>query len=279
MGRLVKKISYIVCAIFLIAIAVNLFLAPHSIAAGGLTGLSIILEELLNINRATIILLGNILVMLSALVFLGREMFLNTVLGAGLLPFAVRLVPAHMLVADAMLSMIVGSVLFGVAVAVLYANKASSGGTAVPPLIFKKYFGLNTSIGLFLADGIVVLLSLLVFSVDSFFYAVFSIFITSVTMEYMATGVNKKKMVYILSAENERITQEVLTKLNRGVTQVPVIGGYGKTQKQMLMVTLDRKGYQELKEIVSRFDPKAFMITDTVSDVHGEGFSYDSGSV
>ena len=279
MGRLIKKMSYIVCAIFIIAIAVNLFLAPHSIAAGGLTGLSIILEELLSINRATIILIGNILVMLSALVFLGREMFLNTVLGAGLLPFAVRLVPAHMLVADAMLSMIVGSVLFGAAVAVLYANRASSGGTAVPPLIFKKYFGLNTSIGLFLSDGIIVLLSLLVFSVDSFFYAVFSIFITSVTMEYMATGVNKKKMVYILSAESERITQEVLEKLNRGVTQVPVIGAYGKTQKQMLMVTLDRKGYQELKEIVSHFDPKAFMITDTVSDVHGEGFSYDSASV
>lgn len=279
MGQFVKRIASIVSAIFIIAVAVNLFLAPHSIAAGGLTGLSIILENLLSINRATIIFIGNILVMLSALLFLGKEMFFNTVIGAGLLPFAVGIVPAATLVYDPMLSMIVGSVLFGVAVSILYANKASSGGTAVPPLVFKKYFGLNTSIGLFLSDGIIVLMSLLVFSVDSFFYAVFSIFITSLTMEYLENGMNKKKMVYILSSKNEAITKEVITKLKRGVTQVPVVGAYEQKEKKMLMVTLDKKGYQELKEIVGHFDPKAFMITDTVSDVHGEGFTYDSGSV
>lgn len=279
MGQFVKKIVSIVCSIFLIAIAVNLFLAPHSIAAGGLTGLSIILENLLSINRASIILIGNIIVMLSALLFLGREMFLNTVLGAGLLPFAVQLVPATTLVNDPMLSMIVGSVLFGVAVSVLYKNKASSGGTAVPPLIFKKYFGLNTAIGLFLSDGIIVLMSLLVFSVDSFFYAVFSIFITSLTMEYIENGMNKKKMVYIVSKANEAITNAVIKDLNRGVTQVPVIGAYEKKEKKMLMVTLDKKGYQELKDIVAKFDPEAFMITDTVSDVYGEGFSYESKTV
>jgi len=177
-----KKLGFIVLAILIVSICVNLFLGPHYIASGGLTGLAIILEDLFSVDRSIIVLIGNFLVLVLTFFLLGRETFLNTVIGALLLPLFLGFVPHHMLIADPVLSMILGSILFGVAIAILYANHASSGGTAVPPLIFEKYFNLNTSIGLFLTDGIVVLLSLFVFSVRSFFFAIFSILITSLTM-------------------------------------------------------------------------------------------------
>ena len=158
-------------------------------------------------------------------------------------------------------------------------NNASSGGTAIPPLIFKKFFGLNTAIGLFLADGVVVALSLMVFSVEAFFYAVSSIFITSVTMSYIENGMNKKKMVYIISDMYSAISNAVLNEIGRGVTMIPVVGAYEQSQRQMLMVTCDKRDYQKLIVTVNKYDEKAFMITDTVSDVHGQGFSYQSGTV
>ena len=279
MIKWIKKVGYIVLAIAIVAFCVNMFLGPHAIAAGGLTGLAIILESLFGFDRSIVVLVGNGIVILAALLFLGKEAFLNTVIGAGLLPVFIYLVPHYMLVTDPMLSMVAGSVLFGIAASILYANNASSGGTAVPPLIFKKYFGMSTSLGLLLSDGVVVLLSLLVFSVDSFFYAIFSIVITSLTMRYIETGINKKKMVYIISEQSETITEDILTKVGRGVTLVPVIGAYERTQKQMIMVTLDGRNYRDLLDIVQAHDTEAFMITDTVSDVHGEGFTYESGSV
>jgi uncharacterized membrane-anchored protein YitT (DUF2179 family) len=256
-----------------------MFLGPHNIAAGGLTGLSIILEHLSGLNRSVVILIGNAAVLICALIFLGKEIFIKTVIGAALLPVMIELIPRITLISDTMLSMVAGSALFGVAVSILYANKASSGGTAVPPLIFKKYWNLNTSVGLFLTDGAVVLLCLLVFSVDSFFFAVSSIFITMATMNYFENGINKKKMVYIISDQHETITQEILHNIGRGVTLIPVQGGYRKNDRQMLMVTLDAKNYQRLLTIVNHHDERAFMITDTVSDVHGQGFTYESGSV
>jgi len=279
MIKWLQKIGFILFAIALIAFCVNMLLGPHAIAAGGITGLAIIVESLFALDRSITILIANGIVLVLALLFLGREVFLNTVIGAGLLPVFVYLTPQHMLVTDPMLSMVAGSVLFGVAVSILYANRASSGGTAVPPLIFKKYFGLNTSVGLFLSDGIVVLASLFVFSVDSFFYAIFSILITSITMSYIESGMNKKKMVYILSDQSELITADILTKIGRGVTLVPVIGAYEREARQMLLVTLDAKNYRELRNIVNRHDKEAFLITDTVTDVHGKGFTYESGSV
>jgi uncharacterized membrane-anchored protein YitT (DUF2179 family) len=256
-----------------------MFLAPHNIAAGGLTGLAIILEELLGFDRSIVIMIGNAAVLLMTLIFLGKEVFFNTVIGASLLPLIIGLVPKVTLVQDTMLSMLVGSVIFGAAVSILYHNKASSGGTSVPPLIFKKYFKMNTSIGLFLTDGIVVALCLLVFSVDAFFYAVSSIFITSATMSYLENGINKKKMVYIISDLHEAISKDILYDIGRGVTVVPVIGAYNQDERRMLMVTLNKKDYQKLLAIVDKYDKKAFMITDTVTDVHGQGFTYESGSV
>jgi len=170
-------------------------------------------------------------------------------------------------------------VLFGVAVSILYLNNASSGGTSIPPLILKKYLNLNTSVGLFLTDGIVVILCLLTFSVDSFFYAIFSIFITSVTMNYIETGINKKKLVYIISDMHEAIAGDILSEVQKGVTIVPVIGAYRQRELRMLMVTLESRKYQQLVSIVNKHDKRAFMITDTVSDVHGQGFTYESGTV
>jgi len=256
-----------------------MFFGPHNIAAGGLTGLAIILERLLGLERSLVILVGNAILLVVTLIFLGREIFFNTVIGAILLPVFIGIVPQITLVKDTMLSMMVGSVIFGAAVSILYFNKASSGGTAIPPLILKKYFNISTSVGLFFTDGVVVILCLLVFSVDAFFYAVSSIFITSAAMNFIENGINKKKMVYIISDMNDSITKEILHDIGRGVTIIPVIGAYKQSKRQMLMVTLGTKDYQQLLSIVDKYDKKAFMITDTVSDVHGQGFTYESGSV
>jgi len=279
MRKWVKKIAWIVLAIAVLSVCVNMFLAPHDIAAGGLTGLAIILESWIGVSRSIIIYAGNAIVLVLTFFFLGKEIFFNTVIGAALLPLFISFTPRITLISDRMLSMIIGSVFFGIAVSILYRNNASSGGTAVPPLILKKHFNLSPSIGLFLTDGIVVALSLFVFDVDSFFFAIMSIFITSAAMSYIENGMNKKKMVYIISKQHEQITQDVLHKIQRGVTQIPVVGAYKKNEKQMLMVTLGKKDYQQLLEIVDNYDKEAFMITDTVSDVHGEGFTYESGSV
>ena len=275
----VKKLIWITLAIIMLAVGINMFLGPHSIAAGGLTGLAIILEQWFGLDRSTVIMIGNGGLLIVTFIFLGKEIFFNTVIGASMLPFLVRIIPQYNLVADPMLAMIIGSVLFGIGVRILYSNNASSGGTAIPPLILKKYFNLNTAVGMFISDGFVVILTLFVFSVDSFFYAVISIFITSVTMNYLENGLNRKKMVYIISSKHDEIVEEVLHNVGRGVTIVPVIGAYRQDEKRMLMVTLDKKNYHQLLSIVDKHDKQAFMITDTVSDVHGEGFTYASGTV
>ena len=279
MLKRIKKFVYIVIAVLGISVSVNMFLGPHSIAAGGITGLAIIFDTLFNFDRSITILVANGVIIIAALIFLGKEVFINTVFGALLLPVFIRFVPQITLVGDTMLSMLAGSVLMAISASILYANHASTGGTTLPPLILKKYFGLSPSIGLLISDGLVIILSLIVFNVDAFFYAIFSVTITAIAMGYIESGLRKRKMVYIISDHSEDITKEIQTKLERGVTLVPVVGAYERKEREMIMVTMDSKNYRDLLDIVKSHDENAFMITDNVSQVHGQGFSYNSGSV
>ena len=279
MIKYLKKLAGILIAVTGISVSVNMFLGPHNIAAGGITGLGIILETSFGFPRATTILVANGVILLAALIFLGKVVFINTVIGAVLLPVAIRFIPQIMILEDTMLSMLVGSVIMAIAASVLYANHASTGGTTLPPLILKKYFGMNPSIGLFISDGVIIVLCLIVFSVESFFYAISSIAITAIVMSYIESGIKKRKMVYIISDQSEKIAEEIQIKLERGVTLVPVIGAYERKEKEMIMVTMDSKNYRDLLDIAKKHDEKAFMITSTVSQVHGHGFTYNSGSV
>jgi len=279
MKKHIKKIAGIIAAVTGIAVSVNMFLGPHSIAAGGITGLGIIFESLFGIDRSITIFVANGAILIAAFVFLGKEVFLNTVLGAILLPVLIRFIPQIMIISEAMLSMLVGSALMAISASILYANNASTGGTTLPPLILKKYFGMNPSIGLLISDGVVIVLCLIVFSVESFFYAISSVTITAVIMSYIESGIRKRKMVYIISDNSEPITSEIQTKLDRGVTLVPVTGAYERKEKEMIIATMDSKNYRTLLDIVKKHDEKAFMITNTVSQVHGHGFTYNSGSV
>jgi len=270
---------WIVFAISLLAVAVNMFMGPHNIAAGGLTGLAIILESWINVDRAIIVYIGNAIVIVCAFIFLGKEVGINTMIGAGLLPVAINIMPRFNMVEDRMLAMIVGSVIFGVAVSIMYKNKASSGGTAVPPLIFKKYFGLKPSIGMFITDGIVVILSLIVFDRDSFFFAVMSIFITMLVMGYIENGLTKRKEIKIISPKHDEILRDITKELGKSVTILQAKGSFSKQDTPLLLLLIDASDYRALIEIVDRYDKTAFLVTTVVTDVHGRGFTYGSGSV
>ena len=275
----IKKLFFIIFAIALIATAVNMFLAPHNIAAGGLTGLAVIAESFFGWDRTITIWVGQAIVAVLALVFLGREIFFNTVIGAGLLPVFIEIIPRVQLVNDTMLSMIIGSAMFGIAASTLYYNKASSGGTAVPPLIFQKYFKLRPSIGLLIIDCVVVTLCLLVFDVDTFFFAILSNIITSIVMSQIENGLNRKKCIYVISEKYEEIMHELLHTFGRGITVVPAMGAYSKSPTPMLMITIGKHHYRQIIDVVNKHDEKCFMVTNNVADVHGRGFTFESGSV
>lgn len=272
---ILKTYGKITAALFLLAASINLFLGPHHVAAGGVSGIGILLESALGWDRAAVIMVLNILMLILAYAFLGKGPFLKVLYGSFAFPVAIALVPEYMVAEDRLLSVIFGSAIFALGVAILYKNQSSSGGTTIPPLIFKKYFNLNPAIGLLATDAIVVSMNLFVFGFEEFLFAILSIVITSGVMTYIETGFNRKKSIMILSENHvNEIREAVFDKTARGATLLAAQGGYQQADKQVLLIVASDQEFMQIRQIIETIDPKAFVIVNNVSEVLGQGFSY-----
>lgn len=272
---ILKTYGKITAALFLLAASINLFLGPHHVAAGGVSGIGILLESALGWDRAAVIMVLNIFMLILAYAFLGKGPFLKVLYGSFAFPVAIALVPEYMVAEDRLLSVIFGSAIFALGVAILYKNQSSSGGTTIPPLIFKKYFNLNPAIGLLATDAIVVSMNLFVFGFEEFLFAILSIVITSGVMTYIETGFNRKKSIMILSENHvNEIREAVFDKTARGATLLAAQGGYQQADKQVLLIVASDQEFMQIRQIIETIDPKAFVIVNNVSEVLGQGFSY-----
>lgn len=275
MKKEVQHFGLMLLAILILAVSVNMFLGPHHIAAGGVSGIGILLESLIGMNRAWVVMILNGLMLVLAAIFLGKTVFLRTLLGSILFPLSLRIVPQVMLTQDRLLSVIMGSVIFAAGVAILYRIQSSSGGTTIPPLILKKYFNINTSIGLLFTDMLIVFMSLYVFGFEEFLFAILSIGITSLVMNYIETGLKRRKAVMILSlTHSEAIRAKLLEEIDRGMTLFDVRGGKNNTPQDMILTVIKRQEYPKVLEVIETIDPKCFVIVYEVSEVHGLGFTY-----
>ncbi|MBO0462183.1 MULTISPECIES: YitT family protein [unclassified Enterococcus] len=265
----------IVFALTILAISINMFLGPHHIAAGGVSGLGILLEFALGFNRATVILVLNVIMLILALIFLGKKPFFKVLFGSIVFPTIVEIVPEYMITSDRLLSVIFGSAIFALGVAILYKNNSSSGGTTIPPLIFKKYFNLSPSIGLLMTDAVVVSLTLFVFGFDEFLYAILSIVITSIVMNYIETGTNRQKSIMIFSENHlAEIQTRLISEIGRTLTIIEAQGGYSQLPKEILLMVVTDQEFSKVKPLIEEIDPNAFVIVNSVAEVMGRGFTY-----
>ena len=272
-----KKVSSIVVGVFLVAISINMFFAPHNIAAGGVSGVGILVEEILGWDKAIVVLVLNILMLVLTAIFLDKPTFIKIFFGSILFPIALAIVPDISLVEDQMLATIIGSIIFGLGIAIMYRVGASSGGSTVPPLIFKKYFRLNPSIGLLVTDLTIVLFNIFVFSMTSFFYAVLSLIITSIVMEYVETGLNRKKALMITSNNHFNEIVEMLKGENKLSGKIfKIMQSDTNREDNMLLLVVTNQDYGRMVDKIRSSDKDALIVSYNIADVHEFDFTYQN---
>ena len=266
------RVVMLVIALEIIALSINFFYAPINVAAGGATGVAILLDAAFGINRALTVLIINIAMIILAAIFLDKSTVRNIAFGSFLLPVLMYITPSHRLVEDAVLAVIIGGAVFASGIAILYRLEASSGGTTVPPMILKKYFKINSALSLLDIDMVVTLFNLLVSGTNAFFLAAFSLVITSIVMRYIETGLDLKNQVTIISNERLADIQTMLLQEDQSLTVFDVRGGYTDNNKEMLMVMVDNANYGRMLRRVHDIDQNAFIVTTNVHEVHGGTF-------
>lgn len=270
-------LDYIVItfASLLISIAVSLFLDPNSLAPGGVTGLSIILSELINIETGTLIFILNVPVLIIGLFKFGVRFSCATLYSILLISWMSNIL-AHVspLTDDRLLAALAGSILMSVGIGIVFKAGASTGGTdVIIKLIRLKYPYIKTGALFLIMDIVVVALSAIVFrDVNAALYAGIAVVVTSYGLDRVLYGRDGAKLIYIISDCSEVIANRILTEMDAGVTYVNGYGAYRKQDKKIIMCVVKIQLAPRAEEIVKQEDPEAFMIVTSAMEIYGKGY-------
>jgi uncharacterized membrane-anchored protein YitT (DUF2179 family) len=174
---------------------------------------------------------------------------------------------------DVLLSSIVGGVVIGVGLGLIFKAKATSGGTDIVAMILNKYFHVPVGKLLIVVDSIIVLFGLIVFEDWKIpFYSLLVIYIVGKVLDTILEGVNYDKVLFIISEKTEEIRDKIINDLDRSGTYIPSQGMFHQTDKTMIFTVVSRREMTILQDFISSVDPKAFVTVINASEILGEGF-------
>lgn len=277
--RIVPEYLYITLGCVVMALGMNLFMVPNKIAAGGLSGIGIVLFHLFNFPVGVSVLIMNIPLFLVSWKLLGTSFGVKTLFATIALSVAIDVTAfLEPLTDDLFLSVLFGGGAVGAGLGLILRKDATTGGTDLGARIVHKLIPF-LSVGqlLLIIDAVVVILAAAVFQhYELALYASVAIFITARIVDYVVVGINYSKAAYVISHQSGRISSRVLNELNRGVTELKGRGMFTGMDRPVLMCVLKSRDIPHMKKIVQEEDPEAFIFISDVREVLGEGFSYDS---
>lgn len=269
-----KEFAYITFAMFLISVSVYYFLVPSGIVVGSISGLAMVLSQLLNASISTITFVLNIVLLVIGFLFIGKEFGAKTVYTSFLLPVFLwvfeKITPS--------IGSITGNTVFDLASyiliialgqAMLFRVNASSGGLDIVAKLISKYTHMEIGKAVTLAGMVTAFTSIFVYDIGTLVVSVLGTYANGQAVDYFIDGFNKKKKICILSNDYEIIKEHILNDMKRGVTLYKAQGGYEKTERIELVTIMTVNEYRQLLNYLQTANIEAFVTVSTINEVIG----------
>lgn len=267
----------ITIGIFLVAFSLEYFYIPAKIAAGGVTGIAIILNSFIpSFPVGAIILVLNLILFATAFLTIGGGFGAKTIYASYGLSLTMWAMEAGLnpqaLTDDLFINAAVGTIIVAIGMAMVFNSGASTGGTDILAKILNRYFHLDIGKSLLIVDFIVGLGGIMTFGIRIGLYAMLCIIINGTLIDRLIDGLNTSKELMVISRNEEDIIRFIIKELDRSCTVLTGYGGYTGEGTSVLYVVLNWREYIKLREYIKEIDPRAFISVNDVHEVLGEGF-------
>ena len=263
------------CALF--SAGFSLFLEPRGMNAGGISGLAMLITQIIGFGSVGMIqILLNLPLFLMGGKRIGIRFFVGSLIGmlASSVMIDVIALYAPKITAEPLIAAIYGGILSGAGIGLVFVEGASTGGSDILiRLVQQKNRNFKLGTISFGFDFLVSVLTGIVFrDMTKTLYTLIAIFLTSRVMDMVVYSFDNSKVALIISPEYEKIAEMVCDKLGRGVTYLYGQGYYSRKDTKVLLVAVKRYQLAQLKEYVVQIDPDAFIILQDAHQVLGDGF-------
>lgn len=274
---IIEFIGLILGCIF-IAVGLNMFFKPYTIAPGGLSGLSVVISKLTGLSVSTIMLVIGVPLLLFSIKILGKKDAIKTFIGMILLSFIIKItepLASIQVTNDILLSAISGGILLGIGLGIVFSVDGSTGGTDLIALMLNRIFpNMSVSKCLTIIDGMVVLSAGIANgNLETGLYSAIALYIIVKVIDAIISGFDYSKAFMIITTQPEKLRCAIVNDIKRGVTLLDAKGGYTNEEKNILLVVVNKKQQEvQLKKLIKNEDPNAFIIVSEAHEVLGEGF-------
>lgn len=279
MKKAIKEYILITLGIFLVAVGIYYFLVPSNLAAGGVSGLAIVINKFFPAIPVGLLMLGmNITLFIIAFIVIGSNFGAKTIYSSlglsGMIWVLEKLYPiSQSIVDDLLLQLLFGILISGIGMGIVFNQNASTGGTDIIAKIINKFFHIDIGKSLLLSDFLITLAAGLTFGPKIGMYALLGVVINGFVIDNVIQGLNVCKQVTIISSKSEQIKKYIIEELGRGVTIFDGRGAFTGEKKEVLMTIISRKEFIKLREYIKELDKRAFISVSNVHEVLGEGFT------
>ncbi len=273
----VKGWLYTLGGILLYALALDLFLVGNNIAAGGISGVAVVLNQFLPINVATLIYLMNIPILLVALISNGWKYAAGAIIGATLYSGAIWFFEdLPTLTYNPTVAAVFGGAIYGVGMALLTFGNGSTGGTdLLNRLLIKKFPAMSVGKMSIFLDGAVVIFAMIAFgNIESGLYAIITIFVCSIISDRVVLGFDQGCICMIItSVDAETVAYPLMKALGRAVTRLAGTGMYTGAERNMLILAMKPSEVPKVKVLLPTLDPGAFVMLLPANELIGGNFN------
>ena len=248
----------------ILAINFDIFLAPHNIAPGGVSGAAIIIKEFSGWLPGLTILVLTIPMLVLGFYYLGRFRFLiraayvAVVYSMGVDVLAKFLPPG--VTHDQLLNALYGGVVGGIGIGFIYRGGTSPAGTSVISRVLNLKTGIPNSQVYMMIDGGIILIAGLVFGWEAALYAFVTLFMWGLVADYVLEGPSVVRTAFIVTDEPENVSQALLNRMGIGVTAWTGKGMFSKREHTTLFCAMNRPDVKILTAIVNEVDPRSFVV-------------------
>ncbi|QRG68453.1 YitT family protein [Brevibacillus choshinensis] len=273
LGKLLKRIFFILIGASLVSVGLEIFLVPNQIIDGGIVGISIIASHLTGWSLGIFLFLLNLPFLIVGYRQIGKTFAISTLFGVTIMSVGTTLLhPVPGLTDDPLLAAVFGGIILGIGVGLVLRYGGSLDGTEIIAVLFNKKTPFSVGEIVMFFNFFILGSAGFVFGWDRAMYSLIAYYIAFKMIDLTIEGFQESKSVWIISEYHKEVGDAIVARLGRGVTYLIGEGGYTGDEKKVVFCIITRLEEAKLKLIVEDIDPSAFLAVGNIHDVRGGQF-------
>jgi uncharacterized membrane-anchored protein YitT (DUF2179 family) len=254
----------------LCAVAVNGILIPRQFLSGGVTGMALGIHYLVPLLPVAVYyLILNIPIYVLGWMYVGRRFFIYSIAGAIIFSAALAFTNITLPVHDKILSALLAGIITGVGSGVILRSYGSAGGLDILSIILLKRFSVRLGTSVLSFNAVILGTAAALFSLEGAIYTLIFMYVTSQVLNIVVTGLSQRKAVLIISPRWEKISKDIMEKVDRSVTITKAQGGYTGNELNTLYTVVTFQELPRVKDLIRAVDPDAFVVVTDTLEVMG----------